>query len=648
MANSVAPEIGIRETPRALELGLAAVLVPVGLCIAVVATAAPNGSYFPSSWGWASLAFLWAAAIGLVVQSRVSFGKLEAAYLVAWCVLLAWTAVSLLWSGATTQTMYEVERTVVYVSFAFALAVLGRRSVGLLLPTLLAGIVAVAAYALATRLLPDRVGSFDSYVGYRLSEPLGYWNSVAVFVAAGSAIAVGLAARARSILVRALSGASLVLLVPVLYFTFGRGGWIGLAAGLAVAIAVDPRRLQLVTTLLVVAPWPALAVWRAYESPSLTTEFSALANASDEGGRLVLTIVVLAGVSAVVTAGFALLSARVSVGRGARRAYGAALALLLVGCVAALIAAYGGPAESYRRAVDSIKQPSPGGGEDLTTRLFSLSSNGRLDTWESAWRDFEAHPLLGSGAGTFERWWLENREVPLKVRDAHSLYAETLAELGPIGLVTLLAVIVVPLAACIRARRNLVVAPAIGGFVAVAVHAGIDWDWEVPAVMIAGLTCAGVLLLANGEDATRRWTLGAGSRVACLAVIVVLSVLSFVTLTGNRHLGRAGAAINRADTVAAERAARRAAQWTPWSTDALHRQADAVLVDGPLARARSLYAEAIAKDDGNWELWLGLALASEGDAKRRALDRAASLNPLATEVRQLREQLGVRKPAAQG
>ena len=69
----------------------------------------------------------------------------------------------------------------------------------------------------------------------------------------------------------------------MLYFTFGRGGWIALASGLAAAIVVDPRRLQLVTTLLVILPWPALALWQAYESPSLTTQFSALADASDEG-----------------------------------------------------------------------------------------------------------------------------------------------------------------------------------------------------------------------------------------------------------------------------------------------------------------------------------------------------------------------------
>jgi hypothetical protein len=648
MSNSVVPQLPIDEKPRALAIEPTVLLVPFGLFVAVVAIAAPNGSYFPSSWGWASLAFLWAAAIGLVVGQRVSFGRLEVAYIGAWLALLAWTAASLLWSNATTQTMYEVERTVVYVSFALAFAVLGRRSLPLLLPALLAAIVAVATYGLATRLLPDRVGSFDSFVGYRLSEPLGYWNALSIFVAAGSAVAVGLAARAQSVAIRALSAASLVLLIPVLFFTFGRGGWIALASGLAVAIAVDPRRLQLLTTLFVIAPWPALAVWRAYESPSLTTEYSALADASDEGGRLAVAIVVLAVVSALVTAAFALLADRITVGHGVRRACGIALAMVLVGCVAALITAYGGPAKSARRAVDSIKQPPPNVSGDLTKRLFSLSSNGRLDTWESALKDARAHPALGSGAGTYERWWLENRDVPLKVRDAHSLYVETLAELGPIGLVALLAVIVTPLAAAIRARRNPLVAPALAGFVAVVVHAGIDWDWEVPATMIVGLTCAGVLLLAHGAEGTRWWTLGVGPRAACLGVIAALSVLSFVTLTGNRYLRQSSEALDRNDNAAAVRHARRAAKWTPWSTEALQRQADAVLVDGSLARARGLYREAIAKDDGNWELWLGLTLASKSDARRRALDRATSLNPLATEVRQLREQLGVRKRAAQG
>ena len=637
MSDSLVPQLPASEKPRALTIDPAGVLVPLGLFAAVISVAAPDGSYFPSSWGWASLAFLWAAAIGLIVQKRVTLGAIDVAYLGAWLVLLTWTAASLFWSQTATQTMYEVERTVVYVSFALALAVLARRSLPFLLPTLLAGIVAVASYSLATRLLPDRVGTFNSFAGYRLSEPLGYWNAVSIFVAIGIVVAVGLAARAEAVVVRALSASSLALLVPVLYFTFGRGGWLAIAAGIAAAIIIDPRRLQLAATLLVVAPWPALAVWRAYESPGLTTQFSQLAGASHEGSRLALTIALLAVASAFATAGFTVLARRVTVGRGLRRVFGTALVLVVVGCVVAVVAAYGGPSESARRALDSIKQASPTMSGDRTNRLFSLSSSGRLDTWESALDDYRAHALLGSGAGTFERWWLADRSVgELKVRDAHSLYLETLAELGPLGLAALLVMIVAPLVAAVRARRSPYVAPALAGFVALVAHAGIDWDWEMPAVMIAGLTCAGVLLLADAEHQRGRLTLRGWMRSALIVSVVALAVFSFATLTSNRYLGQASRALDRSETAVAARDARRAERWAPWSTDALEYQADAALADGSFADARRLYRQAIAKDGEDWELWLDLALASNGDARRRALARATALNPLAKAIEQLR------------
>ena len=144
--------------------------------------------------------------------------------------------------------------------------------------------------------------------------------------------------------------------------------------------------------------------------------------------------------------------------------------------------------------------------------------------WESALNDARAHPALGSGAGTFERWWLEHRDVPMQgPRRAQPLRRDA-RRTRPVGLAALLAVVVMPLVAAIRARRNPLVAPALAGFVALAVHAGVDWDWEVPAVMIAGLTCAGVLLLANGVprpglDArhriARRLSCGRSSRSPC-------------------------------------------------------------------------------------------------------------------------------------
>ena len=174
-------------------------------------------------------------------------------------------------------------------------------------------------------------------------------------------------------------------------------------------------------------------------------------------------------------------------------------------------------------------------------------------------------------------------------------------------------IIAMPLVAAVRARRSPLVAPALAGFVALVVHAGIDWDWEVPAVMIAGLTCAGVLLLASA--ASGAWTLGARIAGASVRVVGALALFSFVTLTGNRYLGQAPAALDRAETAAAARDAAPAERWAPWSADALERQAEQRSRMGRSTEPAGSIARAIAKDGGDWELWLGLALASEGDAK---------------------------------
>ena len=93
--------------------------------------------------------------------------------------------------------------------------------------------------------------------------------------------------------------------------------------------------------------------------------------------------------------------------------------------------------------------------------------------------------------GTFELAWLERQPIPQPVLDAHSLYLETLAELGLVGLALLVLALAPPLAAGFRG----VDPAATGGYVAFLIHAGLDWDWELPAVTIAGLACAAALLV---------------------------------------------------------------------------------------------------------------------------------------------------------
>jgi len=112
------------------------------------------------------------------------------------------------------------------------------------------------------------------------------------------------------------------------------------------------------------------------------------------------------------------------------------------------------------------------------------------------------HPLLGSGAGSFDDVWALHGTAALNVHDAHSLYLEVLAELGPVGLGLLGVALVAPLIAGVRARRQPLVPAVAAAYCAYLVHAGLDWDWEYPVVTLAGLACgAGLLVAARARGA---------------------------------------------------------------------------------------------------------------------------------------------------
>ena len=123
---------------------------------------------------------------------------------------------------------------------------------------------------------------FDTLAGYRLTDPIGYWNGLGIFAAMGVLLALGFAARARVSLARGIASALPVVLISTLFFTFSRGAWVALAVGLVVGVLVDPRRLQLLATVLVLAPWSALAVWLCVRADALTTVGSSLTRATSK------------------------------------------------------------------------------------------------------------------------------------------------------------------------------------------------------------------------------------------------------------------------------------------------------------------------------------------------------------------------------
>jgi hypothetical protein len=142
----------------------------------------------------------------------------------------------------------------------------------------------------------------------------------------------------------------------------------------------------------------------------------------------------------------------------------------------------------------------PGAAAD-NARLASAESI-RGDFWRVARHSFGDEPLRGVGSGGFAAAWLRERPVVYAARDAHSLCFETAAELGVVGL-ALLFTFAGGVAAC--ARRTYRADPALAaGPVAVlcafAVHAGLDWDWEIPSLTLIAVLLAAVLVARADED----------------------------------------------------------------------------------------------------------------------------------------------------
>jgi O-antigen ligase len=143
-------------------------------------------------------------------------------------------------------------------------------------------------------------------------------------------------------------------------------------------------------------------------------------------------------------------------------------------------------------AVDRASPPTRGANAE---RFTELGSN-RADYWRVAVEGFAGAPLHGVGTAGFRVEWLRERDVLEGAVDAHSLYLETAAELGLVGLL-LLGGFVGGIALCARRLAHEDAALAAGPCAALAtlaLHAGIDWDWELPALTLVGLLLAGVVI----------------------------------------------------------------------------------------------------------------------------------------------------------
>jgi hypothetical protein len=625
-APSSAPPVDDAPAPLAARAVLAGLLTGA----AVAATASVDGGYFPPAWGWSALAFLLAAASTLIVVDRVDVSRLDALFVGGLAAVVAWAGASVLWSESVPRSVLELERGIVYAAGAAAILLLVRSGGS---PWIIGGVLGaaggVAAYALATRLYPDRFG-YDLETGYQLARPLGYWNALGILAALGIVLALAFAEVGRRA-VRLAAAALLPVLATTLYFTFSRGALVALAAGLVVTLALHPRRLRLIAASATAGVPAAIAVALASGSEGLAREQAPLAVAAREGHRLAAAVVALAAVAAVLALGFEWLARRVVVSAVVRRAVGGALLATAAAAVLAVVVAAGGPFELVTRARDAFTAPLPATGGQLEGRLFSVSGNGRADYWRVALDAYREEPLLGTGAGTYEIHWTRDRPTAFDARDAHNLYLETLAEVGPVGLALLIATLATPFFALGAARRRPLVAGAAGAYAAYLTHAALDWDWELPAITLAGLACGAALLVAARRPEDERLLRGR-HRALGLTAVGVAAAFAFVTYVGNSALAVSSDAATQGEYERAASEARRAARWAPWASDPWEAIGEAELVRGEELEARRSFRTAIEKDPGDWELWYGLARASDGPERAAALERARRMNPRSTEL----------------
>jgi O-antigen ligase len=484
-------------------------LLVVILCAVATALAFRDGGYFPPDWGWSGLALFWVAATALLLRDRFAVGRAEVVVLASLASFIGWVGLSWTWSTSTEASILEVQRAVVYFA-ALLVIFLVARGASVREPVVAAYAAALIVSTIAlTRFLLEHRPTLPGAPVARLSEPFGYPNAPALVAAMGALLSTALAAHARATWARALAAASLVVFSLTLFFTFSRGGWIALAIGLVAMLSVDPRRFVLLWTLAAVAPVAVVAVWLA-SRVHVVASVDGRATVADGQGRLLAVATLLLAATAGLGPRAATLAARrLALGR---RALLVAVTTVLVVCLTGSAAAI---AHFRSRPFDS-SVPSR---ELIRTQADSqraLSLSGRVPVWREAWHDWEDHRVLGSGAGTFEEYWLQHRDTSANVRDAHSLYLETLAELGPVGLGLLVTALSVPLLLVARTRFHPFAPAAAAAYVTYLVHAAGDWDWEMPAVTLLGLFCgAGLGSTAPPESTVSADTSRAGRGNAC-------------------------------------------------------------------------------------------------------------------------------------
>ena len=405
---------------------------------------------------WATVALLALCAPGPLRPDGPALAALGGLAL-----LTGWVAVSRDRAPLADAAGADLQRDALYLGALIAAWMALRGARRIVEPVLAAGTVVVIGYGLGGRLLPGIVHEQSSAAANgRLDQPLTYWNAMGALAAMGLVLCARLAGdRTRPAPLRIAAAAAAAPLGLGCYLSFSRGALLALAAGLVVLLVVVPTIAQL-------------------RAAAICAEGAALATlvASQREGALAFVVLLVAMLGAAALQAWSVREddprplPLPSWGRAA--GWACAVALAAAPFVVAIASERGNPQQGA-----------------TVQRLSSVGSN-RYAYWRAAAHVFADHPIDGAGPASFRAEWLKRRTFPETVRDAHSLEIETLAELGLVGFACLILLFGGVIAALLRAEASVAAGPA-AALAVWAVHSGVDWDWEMPAVTLVAIVLAG-------------------------------------------------------------------------------------------------------------------------------------------------------------
>ncbi|MHB8793160.1 MAG: O-antigen ligase family protein [Thermoleophilia bacterium] len=632
------------------------------------------GGYFVAERSYGGLWILYLVVLGLLFSLQLKggmprLGRVEVGIFAAFAL---WNLASVTWSYYPSRSFDEFIRAVLYLAgFGLFYLYLARREWLSWLGHLFVAIAVITAIrALLGKTLPEVVNDPDLFGANRLNYPITYWNTMAVFM--GMAFLLGLRVlvdKGTRLVTRCVYAPVLFIFLVVIFYTVSRAGIVMLAGAIGVILLTSRYRLRSVMQASVAFFWMLVVVAISYAWLPAMIESKPAENLRNSQGPklgivLLLLVVLVAGTQWVLKQ----LEDRVTISAELGRKIGIAIAVAGGVIVLAGFLGYtstgsrGGPIKWTGDRIDAFTSTTRAEStERVEERLFSSQSE-RYQEYKASWSTFKEHPLIGTGAATWNTSWLKYRPYDMISKDGHSWFFENLAELGIVGAGLMIAFIVVFMMISIGDLRFMAGydRELYGTFFAAClmllVHAMIDWDWEMPVIFMSFFMFAGALLrygqlvrvrAEGGDEAVEAMRVkhrtkdgGSASELfgwaGILGVLcIVAMILTIPPMLAANKMEKAKELDRKGDVANVDKLARDAQKYNPLDGEPLALEGKSKMALGKLDEAEALILESLDKEPMNDKTWRVLARlyvqTKQTDKAVAAIRKSREINPLESQ-----------------